>query len=67
MSNGMGNDVGSKSIIMIQSGKIRNHKLTNNARKHTGTIEEQELSSFRRFLPSKNGCMVRTLEGKSVI
>ena len=58
--------VSEKSLSAIQrmrDGRIRNHKLGNSAREHTGEPELLEYQRFRDFLPSLNGCMVFNLIG----
>ncbi len=50
-------------ISLIKSGKVRNHKLGNSSRIHTGEVEKKEYQTYRDFLPSKNCCMVYDLTG----
>ncbi|MDE5590099.1 MAG: hypothetical protein K2J60_13340 [Acetatifactor sp.] len=50
-------------IALVKSGKVRNHKLGNSSRIHTGEVEKKEYQTYRDFLPSKNCCMVYELIG----
>ena len=50
-------------IALVKSGKIRNHKLGNSSRIHTGEVEKKEYQTYRDFLPSKNCCMLYELTG----
>ncbi len=52
------------AINMLINGGIGNHKLSNAASVHTGEEEEKELSVFRDFLITKNGCLIMKLEGQ---
>lgn len=56
--------VGKSSIQMIRSGAVRNHKLGNNARIHTGEIEENESVLFDDFLITRNCGLVLELRGQ---
>lgn len=56
-------EIAKNGIRMIMSGKVRNHKLGNSSRVHTGAVEKKEYQEFRDFLPGKNGCMVYELTG----
>lgn len=47
----------------IKSGAVRNHKLKNSARIHTGEMEEVECDAFCNFLMSKNYFLVDELRG----
>ena len=58
--------MGDRCIGMIKVNGIRNHMLTNTARIHSGAVEE-ESTLFKKFLVSRNGCMIGNLEGKSVV
>ena len=57
------NEIAKNGIALISSGKVRNHKLGNSARIHTGAAEIKEYQTYRDFLPSKNCCMVYELTG----
>ena len=50
-------------MALIESGKVRNHKLGNSSRIHTGEVEKKEYQNYRDFLPGKNCCMVYELTG----
>lgn len=56
-------EIAKNGIALINSGKIRNHKLGNSAPIHTGEAEKKEYQIYRDFLPSKNCCMVYELTG----
>lgn len=56
-------EIAKNGIALINSGKIRNHKLGNSARVHTGEPEKREYQIYRDFLPSKNCSMVYDLTG----
>lgn len=56
-------DIANNGIALIASGKVRNHKLGNSSRIHTGEVEKREYQIFRDFLPSKNACTVYELTG----
>lgn len=49
---------------LISKGKVRNHKLGNSARIHTGEIERTERQIYRDFLPCKNCRIVCELTGR---
>lgn len=51
------------AMRLIGGGKVRNHKLGNSARIHTGEIERAERQTYRDFLPSKNCRIVCELTG----
>lgn len=55
--------IAKKGMLLITSGKIRNHKLRNSSRIHTGEVEDREYQVYRDFLPSKNCCIVLDLRG----
>lgn len=57
------NEIAKNGVALIASGKIRNHKLGNSARVHTGEAEKREYQIYRDFLPSKNCSMVYELVG----
>lgn len=57
-------EIGKSSIQMIKSGAVRNHKLGNNARIHTGEIEENESVLFGDFLITRNCELVLDLKGQ---
>lgn len=56
-------EIAKNGMELINNGKIRNHKLSNSARIHTGEAEKREYQVYRDFLPSKNCCMVYELTG----
>lgn len=56
-------EIAKNGMELINNGKIRNHKLSNSARIHTGEAEKREYHVYRDFLPSKNCCMVYELTG----
>lgn len=56
-------EIAKKGMAWINNGKVRNHKLGNSSRIHTGEEEDTEYRIFRDFLPSRNGCMVYELTG----
>lgn len=60
------NNIAQNSITLIKSGKVRNHKLRDNSREHTGLVEHQEQCIYRDFLQSKNCCMVIELTGTDI-
>lgn len=51
------------NMRMIREGKIRNHKLRNNASIHYGEKELEEFYAFRDFLQTKNFSFVFDLKG----
>lgn len=55
--------IAKNGMELINSGKIRNHKLGNSARIHTGEAEKKEYQNYHDFLPSKNCYMVYELTG----
>ena len=57
------NEIAKNGMLLITSGNIRNHKLGNSARIHTGETEKRECQIYRDFLPSKNCCMIYDLTG----
>lgn len=57
-------EIAKKGMLLIESGKIRNHKLGNSSRIHTGEVEKKEYQNYRDFLCGKNGCMVYELTGR---
>lgn len=59
----MSNQIAQNGIRLIVEGKVRNHKLGNSSRIHTGEVEKKEYQIYRDFLPSKNCCMVYELTG----
>lgn len=62
--NGMSADKIAKiGLEMINTGKVRNHKLKNSSRIHTGEVENIECRIYRDFLPSKNCSLVYGLTG----
>ncbi len=56
-------EIAQNGMNLVRENKIRNHKLRNSARIHTGEMERQEVRLFRDFLPGKNGCMIYELVG----
>ena len=50
-------------MSLLENGKVRNHRLGNSSRIHTGEVEDKECRIFRDFLPSKNCCMIYELTG----
>lgn len=52
-----------ETLQMITSSKIRNHKLVNSSRVHTGEVEKREYQNYRDFFSSKNACVVYELTG----
>lgn len=55
--------IAKNGMSLVNSGKIRNHKLKNSSRIHTGEVEDKECRVYRDFLPSKNCCIVLELTG----
>lgn len=51
------------AMRLISGGRVRNHKLGNSARIHTGEVERVERQIYRDFLPSKNCRIVCELTG----
>ena len=58
-----GSEIAKNGVALISSGKVRNHKLGNSARIHTGEAEKREYHIYRDFLPGKNCAMVYELTG----
>lgn len=56
-------EIAKRGIRMVTSGKIRNHKLGNSSRVHTGEVEKREYQNYRDFLSGKNACLVYELTG----
>jgi len=56
-------EIAQNGIRLIESGKVRDHKLGNSARVHTGEVERAEYQTYRDFLPSKNCRIVCELTG----
>lgn len=56
-------EIAKNGMLLVNSGKIRNHKLGNSSRVHTGEVEDKERRVYRDFLPSKNCCIVFELTG----
>lgn len=54
----LANEIAQNGMLLIKNGKIRNHKLDNSSRIHTGEVEKEEYQNYRDFLRGKNGCMV---------
>lgn len=59
-------EIAKRGMQLVNSGKIRNHKLRNCSRVHTGEVEDKECRVYRDFLPSKNCCMVLELTGSDI-
>lgn len=57
-------EIAKNEMLMIKSRRIRNHKLGNSSRIHTGEVEKKEYQNYRDFLAGKNGCMVYELTGR---
>ncbi len=55
--------IGENGIQMIKTGAVRNHKLGNNARIHTGEMEENESLLFCDFLITRNCELILELRG----
>lgn len=60
------NEIAQNGMQLINSGKVRNHKLGNSSRVHTGEMEKREYQIYRDFLPGKNCCMVYELTGSEI-
>ena len=56
-------EIAKRGFRLVESGAVRNHKLGNDARVHTGELEEREGQIFRDFLQSKNCCIAYELTG----
>lgn len=56
-------EIAKTGMRLINSGKIRDHKLGNSARIHTGEVEKKEYQNYRDFLPGKNCCILYELTG----
>lgn len=54
-------EIAQRGVSLISSGKVRNHKLGNSSRIHTGEAEKKEYQNYRDFLPGKNCCMIYEL------
>ncbi len=63
MQGNTAKEIARNGVALIVSGKVRNHKLGNSARIHTGEAEKREYQTYRDFLPGKNCCMVYELTG----
>lgn len=55
-----------RNMSKLDSGKIRNHKLTNGAAAHTGELEEAEMYAFLRLIKSKSGREIMNLKGSFI-
>lgn len=55
--------IAQRTMRLIIDGKVRNHKLGNSARIHTGEVERAERQTYRDFLTSKNCRIVCELIG----
>lgn len=60
---GHASEIAKRGSSLVSSGKVRNHKLGNSSRIHTGEVEKKECQNYRDFLPGKNCCMVYELTG----
>ena len=60
---GHASEIAQRGVSLISSGKVRNHKLGNSSRIHTGEAEKKEYQNYRDFLPGKNCCMIYELAG----
>ncbi len=56
-------EIAKRGFRLVENGVVRNHKLGNSARVHTGEVEERESQLFRDFLPSKNCRIAYELTG----
>ena len=56
-------EIAQNGIQLIISGKVRDHKLGNSARIHTGEVEIEEYQTYRDFLSSKKCRIVCELTG----
>lgn len=56
-------EIAKNGIKLIINGKIRNHKLGNSSRIHTGEVEKKEYQTYRDFLLCKNCFMLYDLTG----
>lgn len=56
-------EIARKGMLLIRSGRIRNHKLGCSSRIYTGEMEKKECQNYRDFLSGRNGCMVFELTG----
>lgn len=56
-------EIAKNAMSLIENGRVRNHKLGNSVRIHTGEVERAERQAYRDFLPSKNCRIVCELTG----
>lgn len=56
-------EIAREGVALIKAGKIKNHKLGNSSRVHSGEMEDRERRIYRDFLPSKNCCMILEMIG----
>ena len=56
-------EIAEKGILLLSENKVRNHKLGNSARIHTGQDEKEEYYIYRDFFPTKIACMIYNLTG----
>lgn len=56
-------DIAKNGIQMVLDGKVRNHKLGNSARVHTGEVEKRESQQYQDFLSTKNFRIAYELTG----
>lgn len=50
-------------MFYIESKKVRNHKLGNSARVHTGEAEKEEYRLYRDSLTTRQACLAYELKG----
>lgn len=63
VQGGLASEIARRGMSLISDGKVRNHKLGNSSRIHSGVVEKIEYQTYRDFLPSKNCCMIYELRG----
>lgn len=56
-------EIAEEGILLLSENKVRNHKLGNSARIHTGQDEKEEYYIYRNFLPTKMACIIYNLIG----
>lgn len=47
-------EMGKAAIQMIRSNNVKNHKILNKARKHSGEDEKKELIAYEKYIRTKN-------------
>lgn len=57
------NEMANKELERIIAGRVKNHKLGNDAKIHSGEQEEKECCIYRDFLPTKNCDFILNLRG----